>query len=388
MKKRISFKLFCSVIWRGLCQPVVAFLRLFGYQGSSTLDKVMWRIISTCLAIIMLIMTYFFVCHSLLDIVYRRYIKPNFVDEICTQSQISADVAHMYNYRNDKGFIYNDSTKKRTIEDIDWICVPYDGDTLAVFAQNGKRGYFNKYTGEIAIPALYTRAWVFSQGLAAVEMDNKKIVFINRAGDIVIDKNITYNTNIHSYVFKDGYCLVSKRNDEKMGLIDLEGNWALSPQYDMIMNTCGFWLLRDNGREGLLSANLDTICSVSYPSIFVNDDYIALHTNDKTVTHIDYDGYVIEENVVDDVMLLEYDGEELLQGVDEDGDFYEYNKKCIAKCRMYQVNWNGEYLYGLMDTNGDRITPAIYDDIEAIENDLYLCYPHGYIINGKGQRVK
>jgi hypothetical protein len=106
------------------------------------------------------------------------------------------------------------------------------------------------------------------------------------------------------------------------------------------------------------------------------------------VTHIDYDGYVIEENVVDDVMLLEYDGEELLQGVDEDGDFYEYNKKCIAKCRMYQVNWNGEYLYGLMDTNGDRITPAIYDDIEAIENDLYLCYPHGYIINGKGQRVK
>lgn len=34
MKKNISFKLFCTVVWRGFCQGIRALARLFGYQGT------------------------------------------------------------------------------------------------------------------------------------------------------------------------------------------------------------------------------------------------------------------------------------------------------------------------------------------------------------------
>ena len=64
------------------------------------------------------------------------------------------------------------------------------------------------------------------------------------------------------------------------------------------------------------------------------------------------------------------------------------NRKAIAHCRRYQaeLNW-----YGLMTPDGKIITPPSYSNIEAIGPDLYLCktdYEHGFVLNGKGQRVK
>ena len=41
-----------------------------------------------------------------------------------------------------------------------------------------------------------------------------------------------------------------------------------------------------------------------------------------------------------------------------------------------------------MDRNGKRITLPEYTSIEAVGKDLYLCQPHGIIINGKGQQVE
>ena len=62
--------------------------------------------------------------------------------------------------------------------------------------------------------------------------------------------------------------------------------------------------------------------------------------------------------------------------------------QAIAHCRKYQAECNW---YGLMSADGKIITPPSYSDITAIGPDLYLCkydYEHGFILNGKGQRVK
>ena len=82
--------------------------------------------------------------------------------------------------------IKNATTGKVTIKDIklDWTA-PSRNDSLAVFCSENKRGYYNMYTGEIAIPAQYRRAWVFSEGMAAVQK-NGNVGFINRKGDTAL----------------------------------------------------------------------------------------------------------------------------------------------------------------------------------------------------------
>ncbi|MBQ8695615.1 MAG: WG repeat-containing protein, partial [Bacteroidaceae bacterium] len=62
---------------------------------------------------------------------------------------------------------------------IDWV--RYGSDSIAVYALNGKRGFLNRYTGEIIIDAeknRYSKAWVFSEGVAAV-MKDEMIGFID-----------------------------------------------------------------------------------------------------------------------------------------------------------------------------------------------------------------
>ena len=85
------------------------------------------------------------------------------------------------------------TTGKVTISDIklDWT-QRSQNDSLAVFCTDSKRGYYNMYTGEIAIPAQYRRAWVFAEGLAAVQK-NGNIGFINHQGETVIDFKYPYH---------------------------------------------------------------------------------------------------------------------------------------------------------------------------------------------------
>lgn len=109
-----------------------------------------------------------------------------------TVAEEISDDGHLLNddliaVRTDGGkvSIKNATTGKVTIKDIkqDWTA-PSRNDSLAVFCSENKRGYYNMYTGEIAIPAQYRRAWVFAEGLAAVQK-NGNIGFINRKGDVV-----------------------------------------------------------------------------------------------------------------------------------------------------------------------------------------------------------
>ena len=76
--------------------------------------------------------------------------------------------------------IKNTETGEITAEKIkfDWTSSS-PNDSLGVFCTDGKRGYYNSYTGKIVVPAQYRRAWIFSEGLAAVQK-NGMIGFINR----------------------------------------------------------------------------------------------------------------------------------------------------------------------------------------------------------------
>ena len=130
--------------------------------------------------------------------------------------------------------IKNARTGKVTIKDIklDWA-QESSMDSLAVFCSEKKRGYYNMYTGEIAVPAQYRRAWVFAEGVAAVQK-NGMIGFIDHKGNTVIDFQFPYHGNpLTEFVFSDGHCVVADTLG-KCGVIDKKGNWLIKPEYDNI----------------------------------------------------------------------------------------------------------------------------------------------------------
>ena len=92
-------------------------------------------------------------------------------------------------YKNNTVRIWNKSSKEYTTKKLRWVSSdPCEGDSLTVFCdKDGKRGYLNVKTGEIVIPAQYSKAWNFSEGLAAVLGGDDRIGFIDKDNRLVID---------------------------------------------------------------------------------------------------------------------------------------------------------------------------------------------------------
>lgn len=101
--------------------------------------------------------------------------------------------------------------------------IPVKYDSLGIYIEDmivakkaGKYGYVDK-DGKEAIPFIYVDADDFSEGLAAVENDKGKYLFVNKAGETVIKP--------HEYdkvgKFNNGTCRVYKNN--KVWEIDKEG---------------------------------------------------------------------------------------------------------------------------------------------------------------------
>ncbi|MGN0208854.1 MAG: WG repeat-containing protein, partial [Paludibacteraceae bacterium] len=125
--------------------------------------------------------------------------------------------------------LVNTETGKTLISDISVEWITTGRDSLAVFAKDDKRGYFNVNTGEIIIEPTYKHAWVFSEGLAGV-VQNDRVGFINSKGEVVIDFQYPYRGNsLSSFVFHQGRCVVAN-TDQRLGVIDTLGNWIIQPQ--------------------------------------------------------------------------------------------------------------------------------------------------------------
>ena len=87
-------------------------------------------------------------------------------------------------------------------------------DSIGIFEKEGKRGFYNLNTNKVLVPANYTHAWFFSEGLAAVEKDGK-IGFINMKGKLVIPHKFIHRTNDHPDIaFSNGMCVIANGNGQ------------------------------------------------------------------------------------------------------------------------------------------------------------------------------
>ena len=388
MKKKITFKLWLTVLFKGICQFLQKIAKLFGYKEGTSFGKVIWRVFATCFTLIFLICTIAFVYAFCDEVVYCKWIRPHTAEIVYSNKHLSNYVVFQELYYQDKGRIYDESLKKVLVEEVDWVVVSDDKDSLAVFAKDGKRGYLNRFTGEVTLPAIYTRAWVFSEGLAAVEKDNE-LMFINHSGDIVIDKDFEVHFDDPQYAFHNGYCVVKNAIDGKAGLIDRQGNWVLNPEYDAVIHEYQFWKVKKDDVYGLYSENLELMYDVVNPQIYIYNDVIEVRFPDHTAKRFDFEGNVLVDFVIDNVENMHYATTDLENRYNEEECQSNSAIYDVARCQKYMVRsgYNNEY-YGLMNRDGKRITSPEYSSIEAIAEDLYLCQPHGIIINGKGQLIK
>lgn len=308
---------------------------------ASTYMRIVWQIILGSFATLLMLLTLIFVYLIAYEGIYKEWIYPNIP----------------------KGDKYIEFSK--------------ENNSIAPFHQNDKWGYMNLLTDE-SIPAQFDCAWPFSEGIAAVIKD-KKLMFINPKGEIVINKELGKMPEEADCRFMNGYCIANS-TEGLTGLIDKHGNWALEPIYDDIYHENGFWKVRSNELYGLFTAKLDTMFTIEHPKITVEDKAIEVSYPNHIVKRYDYDMNVLEDFVIHSI-------EELSTKEFYKEDEFRY---AVAKQMCYAVNAvdASTLYYGLMDRNGKRITPPVFTSIEAIGMDLYFCEPQGIVINGKGERVE
>lgn len=397
MKKRISLKLFLAVLGRGICQVFQSIGKLFGYKDGSSYGKVIWRIAATCLTTLLALFTICILYAFFREVVMPKMISPEKYYN-WESKYISNHVAFQEDCWKDKRRILNTATDEVTLEDIDWVTTSDDNDSLAVFALHYKRGYIDRFTGKVAIPPIYSRAWTFSEGLAAVEKDGK-LIFIDHSGETVIDKGLEVDISCPDYIFHNGYCIVQDTTDGKDGLIDRYGNWALHAEYEDIRFAKDYWIVEKGGRQAVFDRNLDTVMPYIAAEYEINCNTITATMPDHTINKYDMKGKLMESNCISEIECLTYDTDEFRYIAktyyNEYGNISHEEKESTpqripgtARCKRYQAE---EGWYGLLDPSDGIITPPSYTAIEAIAQDTYYCITFGgcgILLDGKGKRIE
>ena len=140
---------------------------------------------------------------------------------------MSNHIVYQWNCQQREGRIYNLATKQCLVEDVDWVALSEDGDSLAVFAKDGYRGFINRFEGQVVVqPACYTHAWVFAEGLAVV-VEKGRLFFIDHRGKVVIDNGMMADVENASYLFSHGVCQVENQQHKgQWGVMDRHGQWV------------------------------------------------------------------------------------------------------------------------------------------------------------------
>lgn len=281
--------------------------------------------------------------------------------------------------------VYNRNLRKYTTPKIDWISKNINHDSLVVYANFNKRGFINAKNGEIVIKAennSYNKAWVFSEGFAAVMKDGK-IGFINVKNEVIIpfQYDCYERTKPWSgYMFHNGYCIMANK-DGKMGLIDKMGKWVVEPTYDEIYKSeeKGYRVVAKGGKYGVLDSLNNEIYPVEYNLVSINPSGIILAKCGKK-WQVDFDG-----NIVHPFMFDVTDNLACPNGYNESGDLQYAFTDYMGYKVMNQ--------YGIMNRiTGKPITLALYSDINMLSKNMFEVQDpishDWYVIDTNGNVIK
>lgn len=398
--KRVSARVFFTVLWRGVVQGLETVFGWLGYKRDSKLARIVWGVFATSMAFIAASCA-IFIIGVVGSALYTKYHHRNIGcrNPYCCKIQYVSRHFYFHNHEDGKGYIYNSITGEKTLTHVAWIAKPITArDSLVCFSDGKKRGYFSRNTGKVVIEPKYDHAWIFSGGIASVE-EGGRIKFIDETGKVIIDKGMAYNPRRDGYVFHGNYCIVYSDDEEHRGLMDKKGDIVLPMEYDYIYMTNDFEYLyfEKDGQMAVMDKNLKTIIPMTKCSIYINEGTINMTMPDHTIRKYDMEGNLINDFYIYNVRTLIYEKDEIkyhriMHSEESDEDaipvIEAYYPSAIARLRSYMA---GEGYEGLMTAEGHIVTMPLYRGIEAIGNDLYLCTTTNedkVIINGKGEIVR
>lgn len=267
-------------------------------------------------------------------------------------------------YNNNTVRVWNKKKARYTTKKLRWVSGTPERDSLTVFCdKDGFRGYLNVNNGEIVIPAQYSKAWQFSEGLGAVLGADDKIGFINCDNQLVIDYQIPYVKG-YDYIFKDGSCVVKfwEIDRWRYAVYGKDGHQILTWAYTRVdePNEQGYRIVANEDGAWLYDRYFNKVFPDTYEHLELargNEGVYATMNHIKQL--LSFDGTVIEPFVVDGTYRLKY----MSKYNCVDADEYEL----VPDILVYRVDsWEG-----LMDARTAKvITPAVYWSIEMASRDL------------------
>lgn len=322
-----------------------------------------WRVL-LCLAAIAIITATVLLCNA-----YHKHLDRFDVDKVLSGSVISH-----YFYNRDEIRIYNHDAGRYTLKGVQWVVNASGKDSLTVFCRNNKRGFLNVNTGEAVIKEQYYRAWVFSEGVAAV-MKNGKIGFINSRNETVLPFKYDYayrNGMPIDYLFHCGYCTMTNANGA-CGLIDKTGQWVIDAKYDCIWppHEGKYRIVKDGDKYGLLNEKLEFIFPIEYDYIEYSGEKGVLLSKDGYKWQADYDGTVLNPFVYDYTTYVNFaSGNENYTTKDS------YGEESRGTDLTYTLS---DYLIYAIDSkvgivrkdNGKVIIPALYRQINMVSPTMF-----------------
>lgn len=373
MEQKITLKSWLSNFFGGIRQVLCRVGRAFDPRDKTPFWRVVWAVITVCVAVVTAIVAYEFYRYHTRD-VYRyadkrrisanmRYVKP---------LDVPGRIEHIH-------------TGEVMGKDIDWIALSDDEDSLMVYSKGGKRGYINRFSGEVAIPARYARAWVFSGGVAAVSERGDSICFIDHSGRPINGRRYARNPKVRAYVYHGDYCAIATP-DGRMGLVDRSGDWAVEPVYDWICaEVRHYWRMRrGDSVTGLWYAFDDSARQVTcegYPGLAIDEEAGIIATcADHSMVAYGWDG------VKSDAFLFG-EMEDLCYATDR-WDAEGNREMAAATLKRYRMPDGYE---GLCTADGRIVTAPIFWEVSPVSRDLYHCrYKDagvGVLVNTEGEIV-
>ena len=205
MKKAIK------ALWQGIKDvvtvPVGWVTSLLGMNDNSKYSCILRHAIGTA-ATVFVVVWAISVVWSFGQRVYRNVTSARNSEnyDVYECARLSNDITYYGSYNGNNGYLKNTKGKK-VLKNIEWVYSSNEDDSLACFSNGSLRGYFHIRDGHLVVPPTYDHAWIFSEGLAAVDKGGS-IRFINTAGQMAFDNSFAYNDLDFGYVFHDGYCAV------------------------------------------------------------------------------------------------------------------------------------------------------------------------------------
>lgn len=250
----------------------------------------------------------------------------------------------------------------------------YDEDEYEYYTFGGKWGYINA-SGAIVIPIKYDYASYFKNHFAIVGTKSTKDSIL-RYGIINSKGVVTVPMQYEDLSFADNNLFYAQNNDLN-GIIDNAGVVKVSLMYDYITIENGLAIVKKEDKQGLVNLNNQILIPIENEYVFYEkeDDFFHISVSDKVYYYYHKSGAKFDTKT-------DFNNGIAIVSKDKKYGIIDKNVKFITPLKydyldpyytgkLIKVKQNNKY--GYINTTGVEVIPCTYDWLSQFENEVALA---------------